>query len=235
VPEIPAVAAMEVNATGVPAAIRRDFMNSRPYVQIWICLVILLYGNLVCGQDVQQQAIKLLASTKAFDDPAFAMGDVDSAKAHQAEQLWRVQMEALGNLNGTTDAAVIPILIPYLSYNVDLYWATDTHRKTDPDTLRKDFPALGIIMSIPGAAATLANYVEDTRNPINYKGTAFHALRYVDPESFKKVAIIFNKGIAQVNQETWDHLNAVEKGTAPFGGIYFYTASDQTLFAKPNH
>jgi len=138
-------------------------------------------------------------------------------------------MEALGNLNGSKDAALVPILIPYFAYNVDLHWAYDTRRKTDIDTLRKDFPAFGIIMSIPGAAGALANYVEDTRYPLDYRGAAFHALRYVDPKTFKSVEINFNNELGQANPQTKAYLNAVENGMAPFTGIYWYTAMDPGL------
>jgi hypothetical protein len=184
-----------------------------------------------------ESATQVLSANNPLCDPQVEARLIDTKKRDTAMQLWEAQIKAIRELDGTSNPAVIPILIPYLAYPSDLnsnYIVLEDYRKKqDIETLRSKWPVFGIITRIPNAGIALTHYVEDSRNPIDYRGAAFHVLRYVDQDQFEKLSEAFNKVFGQSNTPAAMYLKGVESGRIPFHGIHYFTVTDPSLGPLP--
>jgi hypothetical protein len=142
-------------------------------------------------------------------------------------------MRALFALRASKHPALIPLLIPYLDYST--YQNPpylDVPRPfgavpppPDFDTLCDRFPAFAAIVSTPGAAAVLADYAMNPKNRLNLRVASYQVLGYLDKAKFDLVSRQFDKEFAGSNRAIKAFLDAVEKGEAPFKGIYPLEAS----------
>jgi hypothetical protein len=172
-------------------------------------------------------AIYVLRTTRPLLFPQRALGVTDPVKSNAAKQLFDSQMRALSNLRGNKDPAIIPLLIPYLDYST---YSRSPYDIFDPflgqpppldfNTLCDHFPAFAAIVGTPGAAAVLADYAMNPKNPLDLRVASYQVLRYLDKDKFDLVSKDFDKEYAGSNREIKVFLDAAETGDAPFKGIY---------------
>ena len=186
------------------------------------CVLVFSLATLGSGSDAIQAAIVLLRTTKPLVDPHVSLALADPSKREHAAQLFASQVRALHLLAGHADASIIPILIPFLNYSVDLspaYLRTpfDTAPPLDKATLSLEWPAFGVICATPGNGAALSTFVADSRNPLDLRIAAFHVLRYVDPEQFGKTSGIINR---ELTGNALVYARSIEEGKTSFEGIF---------------
>jgi len=180
-----------------------------------------------------EYATHLLKGTKPIVEPQVAMTAADPAERKTVTHLFDSQMRALFALRASKHPALIPLLIPYLDYST--YQNPpylDVPRPfgavpppPDLDTLCDRFPALAAIVGTPGAAAVLADYAMNPENRLNLRVASYQVLGYLDKDKFDVVSRRFDTEFAGSNRDIKGFLDAVEKGDAPFKGIYPLEAS----------
>lgn len=199
-------------------------MNTNQFV----VLIMVAFELVACSVSVHAQqmsarrAREVLTTQKPLVSPAFSLGLVNRNSRKAAEKIYRKQIRALNRLVGSGDQTLIPLLIPYLHYTSDVtpgeidVWRNST--VIDTKDICEKFPAFAVIISIRGVDNALAKYVLDRKNSLDYRFTAFHVLRYVNPLEFRSVQQIFNREFLGVSKRAKQRLKAIEDGTAPFDG-----------------
>jgi hypothetical protein len=187
-------------------------------------LIIVFTQNIACAQPLSiTQAEQILESANAIPYAAAQIaGCVDPKKRDALLIAYNQQLEAIAVLGTAKDPRGAKILIPYLNYAdnaVDLVVPPGPRKKEDLDATRKAYPAFSALLSLPSSSFVVEDYCLNTKNPTDYRISAFLVLRYLDSDRFQKVSMRFDKEFKSSNQQVKTYLSAIEDGSARFWGV----------------
>jgi hypothetical protein len=191
--------------------------------------LILIFVIWILAMDVLDREIenasKLLQRTKPIAEPVATLTISDPVSGKTVRQLFDSQMRSLLALRTNKDPGLIPLLISYLDYStytIPPYMGStiDNTPPPDMDSICAHFPAFAAIVGTPGAAAVLADYAMNPKNRLRLRIASYQVLGYLDKDKFDVVSKDFDKEFAGSDRGIKVFLDAVEKGTAPFKGVY---------------
>jgi len=173
----------------------------------------------VSHADTAPDAVDIIVNTKPMYCPGIEIGNPDKDKKNAAEQLFKKQISALIKLNGVNEPSLIPMLVPYLNYNVNIYYSSISERRNPqiPDfkTLCAEWPAFAVIANMKSSSEALVKYIKQSQNLLENRVAAFNILRYVNEQKFKEIAPEVEVGLSGDNLRI---VKGIVNG-APFDGI----------------
>ena len=164
---------------------------------------------------------QFLQSHDPMREPLLERKSGETAKRESAEKLFRSQLQAIHDLDKSTDPAAIGALIPYLGYtSYDSFTFASLHEGAHPKIadISETYPAFEAIISNPAAGDELQSYVLNSDHPVKYRLAAVHVLRYVDKDRFQTAAKKLKQEFT-AGTPIMERLEAIINKDAPFIGI----------------
>lgn len=143
------------------------------------------------------------------------------------------EMTAIAVIHRAHRKVDLKLLLPYIGFNSNpfrvfsLYIESPTRAapravQEIEMTYRETWPMFAVVLDSPDATASLENYAENKRNPIQYRLDAFQVLQYLDKARLNTVAAKLRTEIADTPPthaaEIAKWIDSVENGTSGFNG-----------------